>query len=92
MLFHPIKTNFSKNIIFDVKIGKTNVKKVDSYRYVGVIIDNNIKRSEHVESIKTKLLKIIGGFYKTRYFLNEKSLYLIFDSLFISHIRHGLLC
>ena len=30
--------------------------------------------------------------YKTRYFLNEKSLYLIFNSLFMSHVRYGLLC
>ena len=42
MFFHPVKTNFWKNINFDVKIGKTIVKKVDSYKYLNVIIDSNL--------------------------------------------------
>ena len=38
MFFHSVKTNFCKNINFDVKISKTFVKKVNSYKYLGVII------------------------------------------------------
>ena len=41
--------------------------------------------------VKSKLLKEIGVLYKTRYFLNEQYLHLIFNSLFKSHIRYGLL-
>ena len=60
MLFHPLKSNFWKNINFDVKIGKTVVKKLDMYKYFGVKIDRNINWSIHAETIKTKLLKTIG--------------------------------
>ena len=31
-------------------------------------------------------------FYKTRRFLNEKTLYLNFNSLFMSNVRYDLLC
>ena len=65
---------------------------VKSYKYLGVIIYNNLSLAEHIEIVKGKLLKTIGVLYKTRYFLNEKSLYLFFNSLFMSHIRFGLLC
>ena len=65
---------------------------VKSYKYLGVIIYNNLSWAEHIEIAKSKLLKTIGVLYKTRYFLNENSLYLIFNSLFMSHIRFGLLC
>ena len=92
MLFHPVKTKWLNNINFDVKIGKTIVKKVDSYKYLGVIIYSNLNWSEHVETIKTKLLKTIGISYKTKYFQNEQSLYLIYNSLFMGHVRYGLLC
>ena len=66
-----------KNISFDVKIGKTFVKYVDIYKYLGKVIDSKINWPEHVDAIKTKLLKTIGVVYKTGYFVNEKSLYLI---------------
>ena len=46
MLFHPVKTNFWKSITFDVMIGKTIIKNVNSYKYLGVIIDSNINWSE----------------------------------------------
>ena len=92
ILFHPGKSVFWKNLNFEVKIGKTAVKMVKSYKYLGVIIDNNLNWTEHIEMVKSKLLKAIGVLYKTRYFLNENSLYLIFNSLFMSHIRYGLLC
>ena len=92
MLFHPIRTTFWKNINFDVIIDKTIIKKVYSYKYLGVIIDDNLNWSEHIETLKNKLLKTIGVLYKTRYYLNEKSLYLIFNSLFMSHVKYGLLC
>ena len=92
MLFHPIQTTFWKNINFDVIIDKTIIKKVYNYKYLGVIIDDNLNWSEHIKTLKNKLLKTIGVLYKTRYYLNEKSLFLIFNSLFISHIKYGLLC
>ena len=75
MHFHRAKTKFWTNIIFDDKIGETIVKNVGSYKYLGVIIDSNNNWSEHIEYIKTNLFKIIGVSYKTRYYLNEKSLY-----------------
>ena len=56
---------------------------------MGVIIDSILNWSEHIETPKTKLLKSIGVLYKTRYYLNEKSLHLIFNSLFMSHFSLG---
>ena len=55
-------------------------------------MDNNLKWTEHIKLLKTKLSKAIGVLYKTRYFMIEKFMYLIFNSLFMSHIRYGLLC
>ena len=59
---------------------------------MGVINDRNLSWSEHIETIKLKLQKTLGVLHKTRHFLNENTLYLIFNSLFVSSIRYGLLC
>ena len=92
MLLHQTKHNFWKNLNLNLKIGKTVIKNIKNYKYLGIIIDCNLNWSEHVETVKTKLQKALGILYKTRHFLNEKSLYLIFNSLFMSHVRYGLLC
>ena len=39
---------------------------VKSYKYLGVIIDNNLSWTEHIEMVKSKLLKTINVLYKTR--------------------------
>ena len=65
---------------------------IKNYKYSGVILDNSLNWAEHIEMLKSKLLKAVGVLYKTRYFLNEKPLYLILNSLFMSDIWYGLLC
>ena len=77
----------------NVKLGRTIIKKTNIYKYLGIIIDKNLKCSKHIETIKTKWQKTMGVLYKTRHLLNEKSsLYLIFNSIFMSNIRYGLFC
>ena len=92
MILHQSKNNFWKNIDLNVKIGKTDIKKTNNYKYLGINIDKNLNWSEQIETIKTKLQKTLGVLYKTRHFLNEKALYLLFNSLLMSNIRYGLLC
>ena len=53
---------------------KPVVKMVKSFKYLGAIIDKNLSWAEHIEIVKSKLLKAIGVLYKTRYFLNKLSL------------------
>ena len=79
MILHQSKNSFRKNIDLNVKIGKTDIKKTNNYKYLGINIDKNLNWSEQIETIKTKLQKTLGVLYKTRHFLNEKALYLLFN-------------
>ena len=69
------------------------VKSLESQRlFYFHSIDSNLNWSGHIEAVKTNLFKTIGILYKTRYFLNQNSLYYIFKSHLISHVKYGLLC
>ena len=57
MLLHQSKNSFRKNKDFIAKIGKTVIKKTNSNKYLGIIIDSNFKWSEHIKTIKTKFKK-----------------------------------
>ena len=41
--------------------------------------------------MKTKLPKTLGVLFKTRYFLNGKALYLIFNIMLMSNVRYTLI-
>ena len=58
---------------------------------LATLLHSLIQGSEHIETMK-KITKTLGALYKTRHFLNEKILYLIFNSSLMSIVRYGLLC
>ena len=43
---------------------------VKNYKNLGVIIDNNLSWAEHIEMVKSKLLKAIGVLNKARFLIN----------------------
>ena len=52
-----IKTDYYKNIILGIKIDNSFIKKVNRYKYLDITIDSNVNWTEHIKSLKTKLLK-----------------------------------
>ena len=60
------------------KIGITIIKKVNTYNNLGILVDNNLKWTEYLETMNINLSKTIGVLYKTIYFLNEISMNFIF--------------
>ena len=57
MILHQSENSFWKNLELNVKIGKTVITNTDSCKYLGIILDKNLKWTEHIEAIKTKLQK-----------------------------------
>jgi hypothetical protein len=49
-------------------------KKVSNCKYLGVVIDNELKWTEHIGSIHKKLIKFTSIFYKLRHRLPAKIL------------------
>ena len=51
-----------------------SLNKVNSAKYLGVIIDHNLNWIDHIAYIKNKISKGIGIMYRARHFLNKSSL------------------
>ena len=75
MILHQSKNSFWKNIDLNVKIGKTDVKKTNNFKYLGINIDRNKNWSEQIETIKTKLQK---NTYKKISYVNFLLLFVTF--------------
>ena len=92
MILHQSKTVFVKNIDLNVTIGKIFITETNSYKYLRITKDRNWTSTEHIDTLKNKVTKTLSVLYKARNFLTEKALYLVFNYLFMSNVRYGLLC
>ena len=65
---------------------------MSSVKYLGVILDEGITWSEHIEHLTTKLSRNAGIFSKLRYYVNEEVLIKTYHALFNSHLQYAILC
>ena len=72
MIFHRsrIKDNVSNKVVIDNK----ELIKVESAKYLGVIIDRKLNWIDHITYVKNKISKCIGIMYKARQFLSKRAL------------------
>jgi hypothetical protein len=93
MMFAPdlYKYKDLKNLKILVN-NQLEIEQVAQCKYLGMIIDNKFNWKDHINQLSKKLAKTVGILYKTRQYLNQTSRKLILNSLFISHLRYGILC
>ena len=72
MVFHRarLKPNNTNDIIMDGNI----LTKVNSAKYLGIIIDHKLNWIDYIAYVKNKISKVIGIIYKARSVLNKTSL------------------
>ena len=71
MVFHRGKIKNEKK---PVTLDETEIEPKNNTKFLGIIIDNNLKWNDHISYITNKISKSIGIFYKARKFLNKKTL------------------
>ncbi len=72
MVFHRAK--IKDRLSINVRMQGRPVNEAKSIKFLGVIIDNKLNWNEHIIYIKNKISKSIGIIYKTRKFVDKKTL------------------
>lgn len=75
---------------FELIIGNHKITKVSSCRYLGVILDENLKWEEHIQTLIKKLLKFTSIFYKVRNKIPYSCLTKVYYAFVHSHILYGI--
>jgi len=70
--------------------GRRIIQKVDNCLYLGVIIDNELKWTLHIEQLYCKLIKFTSIFYKLRFKLPERILKQLYFAFVHSRITFGI--
>lgn len=95
LLLNTDKSNYlifsNKKSIPDlnIKIDNTNIERVKSIKFLGVIIDEKISFAEHIQQTKTKISRAAGIMYKLSTVVPTTTLKCLYSSLVYSHLTYG---
>ncbi len=73
-------------------MGDVMLQRVQSVKYLGVMLDENIQWTEQMNYLSKKLSRSAGIFSKLRYYVNKDVLTKVYHSLFNSHLQYAILC
>ena len=76
---------------FKLFMGNHEIERTDKYKYLGVIFDDKLNWKPQIKRMCKKLASVCGIISKVRHYLDRKSMMLIYNSLFDSRLRYGLL-
>lgn len=79
--------NENQNVI----LNNTEIERVDNYKFLGITINSNLNWKSHMLDILSKIQRNLGIVRKTARFLNRNSLFQLYHSLILSHIRKGII-
>ena len=84
MIFH--RSRIKQQQKSDVIIKSEIIHCSTSTKFLGVIIDNKLKWTEHIMYIKNKISKSIGILYKIRNFINKQTLINLYHTFVFPYI------
>ena len=70
---------------------RVSLEQKSYIKYLGVLIDQNLSRRNHINSVIIKIRKTIGMIAKLRYFVPLTVLINIYNSLILPYITYGLI-
>ena len=74
MVFHRARLKTIDNSSMDIIMDNHILTKVNSIKYLGIIVDHKLNWLDHITYVKAKISKGIGIMYKARKYLNKNSL------------------
>ena len=95
ILFGNRKTKIPLNLKLIIHSNDNNktyfVNRVENIKYLGVMIDSNMKWKQHIKNVTQKLRYLIYIFANLKYILNQKTLIKVYYALFESKATYGII-
>jgi hypothetical protein len=88
MLFHRLKRQFDYPELY---MDGIKIDFVDTFNFLGLIIDKNLNWKSHVKVVSNKISKAIGVMVKLKNYVPKSALIHIYNALIMSHLNYGLI-
>ena len=92
------KTNYcifkNKTVVADnipnLIVNNININRVKSCKYLGIIIDDRLSFTEHIDNVVSMIKQYCGIYYKLRLYLPKSCLKKLYYALIYPHLTYGL--
>ena len=89
VIFRPVRKKPPRKI--NLEINSDSIEELESTKYLGVILDQNLNWKKHISHVSTKLSKYVGLLYKLRHFVPKSTLSSLYNAFIMPHINYGLI-
>jgi len=83
----PINNNIAPNL--NLVINNVMVESVDSFKYLGFVIDHKLKFNLHINNLNNKLKSCNFALCRAARFLNTSNLINLYNSFILSHVIYS---
>ena len=91
MIFHNRQAQLSRKCLPTLKINGVSIERVKEFRFLGIVLNENLTWSNHIDYISIKISKIIGIMSCLKNYLPKSCLKFIYLALIHSHLNYGIL-
>ena len=78
------------NLLINIYIRDIKIKRVTSVKFLGLIIDDQLKWLEHIQYIKNKVSKSIGILCKVRNYPDKTTLHNLYFTFVYPYLIYGI--
>ena len=71
-----------------IMLGGESVKHCDAFKYLGIVFDNSLSFSLHIDYVKKKVSKILGMFSRIRSSLTTEALNQLYKSMILPNLEY----
>lgn len=72
----------------DVAINDFKIERKASVKYLGIIIDENLKWENQINNVSTTLSRNIGAMSRVKFYLSSKHLLLLYNTLILPYLNY----
>ena len=90
LLFHKSGKKYSvPSHLPTLKINNHDIERVNTMKFLGVLLDDNLSWKEHIKYLENKIAKNIGLMYTAKPFLDKESLLALYYSYIHSYLNYA---
>ena len=75
----------------EIKLANTTIPKTKCVKFIGLLIDGNLKWDEHIQYIKNKISGSFHAINKVKYVIPRKHLTTLYYSLVYPYLTYGII-
>ena len=77
------------NLLNSVIVNGTKISRVSDSKYLGLVLDDKLNWSKHIDELNEKLSKTIQAYKIVTNFINTSAKYMLYYAYFYSRIQYG---